>query len=579
MPETPSGSSYEEKPIRCPRLGGPVTFSYCKVENTGRPCSRALACWAVHFDVQAFFRKALTSEEFESCFSTTPAPKVATLIQLIDEARRRTEQEHTRHQHASEGESPRGSRVVPSRATVQHEHEIRHKMISRGLGPEVAEDFLHMVRLLRDKADAYIPLDTVATPDSSMILDPTGNPDEVRELQARGMRLLEKAAVIKLNGGRSTTMGGEVPKGILIAKNGRSYLDIIAGQIAGVRKQWGAAVPLLLMNSFFTHERTLEVIRDFSIPIGTFIQGQVPRLVEQTLIPLQTGTEQDWAPPGHGDVYRSLHRSGLLDKLLAEGRRWVFISNLDNLAAVLEPYILGLMEKESIEFLIEVTDRTDADRKGGTLVVRNGRLDLLEIAQVSPDQQDRFMDIGRFRVFNTNNVWVNLESLKETLAKGTLTLPVIQNRKTIAGITVIQLETAMGAAVDSFSTARGLRVGRDRFFPTKTVEDLFVLQSDACILDSMDRVQKNPLRPATLALRPKVTFAPDFCDSPLKMEPCFEDPASVSLVRAGSLEVKGKVYFERDVTIEGDVRIVAPENETVRITRGSVLRDQTYPED
>jgi len=81
-------------------------------------------------------------------------------------------------------------------------------MISRGLGPEVAEDFLQMVRLVRDKADAYIPLDSVATPDSSMILDPTGNPDEVRELHERGLRLLEKAAVIKLNGGRSTTMGG-----------------------------------------------------------------------------------------------------------------------------------------------------------------------------------------------------------------------------------------------------------------------------------------------------------------------------------------------------------------------------------
>jgi len=292
---------------------------------------------------------------------------------------------------------------------------------------------------------------------------------------------------------------------------------------------------------------------------------------------LSTGTDEDWAPPGHGDVYVSLLWSGLLEKLRAEGRRWAFISNLDNLAAHLDPWILGLIEKEGIEFLLEVTDRTLQDRKGGTLVVKDGGLYLLEIAQVSKDNRELFMDVNRFRVFNTNNVWVDLDALARVLSTKSLNLPIIQNHKTVAGTRVVQLETAMGAAIGSFDRSRGLRVGRDRFFPTKKVEDLFVLQSDACVLDSMFRLKKNPERPASLSYRPMVRFNPDFLDSPLHIPDRFEDPASVSLVAAESLSVSGNVFFERDVKIRGEVRVEASPGRTLTVPRGTVLVDGKYP--
>ena len=132
----------------------------------------------------------------------------------------------------------------------------------------------------------------------------------------------------------------------------------------------------------------MELVNRSDVSVLTFIQNQVPRLMEDTLAPLDTGTDHDWAPPGHGDVYGCLQRSGILEQLLADGRKWVFISNLDNLAAHLDPCILGLMDREGIEFILEVTDRTKLDRKGGTLVVRNNGLYLLEIGQVSEQETD-----------------------------------------------------------------------------------------------------------------------------------------------------------------------------------------------
>ena len=94
-----------------------------------------------------------------------------------------------------------------------------------------------------------------------------------------------------------------------------------------------------------------------------------------------------WYPPGHGDVYPSLKRSGLLDKFIKEGKEFIFISNIDNLGATVDVRILNLLlhpnnGQGSCDFLMELTDKTRADVKGGTLIRYEDRLQLLEIAQV-----------------------------------------------------------------------------------------------------------------------------------------------------------------------------------------------------
>ena len=454
---------------------------------------------------------------------------------------------------------------------------IIRKMAKRGLNDSEIDAFLRMVSRIDMMNSGYVPLSSTTRPSDEFIYDTELLRDAIPDYEARGKGLLSKSVIIKLNGGRSTSMGGLVPKGTIAAKNGRCYLDIIAGQIEAFRKYWKVDVPLILMNSFFTDPATREIIKSFKFEPITFIQHQVPRLRQDSLIPLGTDSDDDWAPPGHGDIYESIYRSGLLSKLLDAGKRWAFISNLDNLAATLEPWVIGLLDAHGIDFLLEVTDRTRADRKGGTLVLLNGKLDLLEIAQVDPRERDLFQDIDRFKVFNTNNVWINLESLADLLEKKTLTLPLIQNHKSIQGQRIIQLETAMGAAVGAFHQARGLRVGRDRFFPTKKVGDLFLLQSDVCILDQMDRLKANPMRPKSLPLRPRVFFDNDFLDYPHRMCERFEDPATISLVYADSFEVSGPVFFERNVRIEGQVAINANGLNGYRIQRGTVLRNRRYP--
>ncbi len=453
---------------------------------------------------------------------------------------------------------------------------IREKMAG-GMPSHVIERFLTMLYRVDRKPSRFVPLREVDVPDSEWILESAMDSGRLRELAKRGESLLNQVAMIKLNGGRSTTMGGDVPKGILEAKNGLSYLEIIVAQTRAIEQKWGIRVPLILMNSFFTHGPSMKLMERLDYPVWTFLQSQVPRLTRNTLAPLDTGTADDWAPAGHGEVYFALSESGMLDKLLRRGYRWVFISNVDNLAAAVEPWILGLLEADGIEFLMEIIDRAPEDKKGGTLVLKDGHPCLLEIAQVAPDEKKLFMDIERFRVFNTNNIWVDLMSLERVLADGSLQLPIIQNFKTIRETPIVQLETAMGAAIDCFPRSRGLRVNRDRFFPTKKAGDLFVLQSDACTLDGMGRIRRNPERSVSLSFMPRVSFSSDFLDTASRMSQRFEDPSSVSLLDAESLTVSGSVFFGRNVAIQGNVSIQSTEGQVFHIPDGTVLSDGTYP--
>jgi len=83
---TPPGEDYK---IRCPRLGHQITFSYCRTENRGLPCFKTLDCWFQHFEVENYLQDELSSEEWDKIFKTPPKPKMLSLVELIEQAKRR----------------------------------------------------------------------------------------------------------------------------------------------------------------------------------------------------------------------------------------------------------------------------------------------------------------------------------------------------------------------------------------------------------------------------------------------------------------------------------------------------------
>ncbi len=398
-----------------------------------------------------------------------------------------------------------------------------------------------------------------------------------------GEAALGQCAVVKLNGGLGTSMGLNSAKALLPARANHSFLDLIAQQVLYWRRQSGHALPLLLMNSFATESDSLRALDAYpDLPAGqhgvplSFLQHRVPRLDPETLQPVRWPDEprREWCPPGHGDLYTALVTSGLLETLLQHDVRYLFVANADNLGATLDLDILGFIASERIPFLMEVTERTAADRKGGHLARdQRGGLLLRESAQCPPDDLDHFQDIERHRYFNTNNLWLDLDALADAMHSrdGILGLPLMRNLKHVvpddpATPLVIQVETAMGAAINVFNNAQVVRVPRTRFAPVKTTSDLLVLWSDRYQLDRSGTVSPQTQRPIEVALDPRWYASIDAFRARF--------PAGApSLIDADMLSVSGDIRFSGDVTVRGTVRLRNDSNTTRVIAAGTCLED------
>lgn len=394
---------------------------------------------------------------------------------------------------------------------------------------------------------------------------------------------LARTVVIKLNGGLGTSMGMTAPKSLLEVKDGLTFLDITARQILDLRARTGARLPLVLMNSFATRDASLAALaRHEQLPVdgvpADFVQSKVPKLVAEDLSPVRWPADPrlEWAPPGHGDLYPSMLSSGMLQALLDGGYRYAFVANVDNLGALMEPRILAWFAREQIPFLMEVADRTQADRKGGHVARRpDGGLVLREVAQTREEDAAAFQDIERHRFFNTNTLWIDLHALRDVLQQreGVLGLPMIVNHKSVdpadSGSTaVLQLETAMGAAIDVFDGAQAIRVPRERFAPVKTTNDLLALRSDAYVLHEDGRIGVAAERDSAGA--PLVDLDPSHFKLLRDFDARFAAGAP-SLVACERLTVRGDVAFAADVTLRGDVTIEHCGRGQKRIEEGSLL--------
>jgi UTP--glucose-1-phosphate uridylyltransferase len=446
---------------------------------------------------------------------------------------------------------------------------------------------------MRDAGVAGVAIDTFAQLYERLAAGETGliAEDEIEPVESvpdadalpavDASELLDQAVVIKLNGGLGTSMGMTRAKSLLEAREGETFLDLIARQVLALRERSGARVPLVLMNSFATREDSLAALEHHpglsaDLP-ADFLQSKEPKVLAADLMPASwpANPELEWCPPGHGDLFVALQTSGVLEAMLHRGYRWAFVSSSDNLAAVLDPRILSWIADEQAPFVMEVADRTPADRKGGHIARRrsDGGLLLREIAQTPDADLDAFQDTSCHRYFNTNTIWFDLRAVGAELDRrgGVLGLPLIRNSKTLdpsdkTSPEVFQIETAMGAALDVIEGARALRVPRDRFTPVKTTNDLLALRSDAYEVAADGRVVLIAERAGS---PPDVDLDAEFFKLVADFEPRVAAGAP-SLRACRSLAVRGDVTFGAGVVVRGDVEIEA-HGGPVHLADGTVL--------
>jgi len=374
---------------------------------------------------------------------------------------------------------------------------------------------------------------------------------------------IKKVAIIKLNGGLGTSMGLEGPKSQLIVKDNLNFLEITCLQVERFRQKHGVNVPLIFMNSFNTNEATELNLKKLNFTNNNlplcFNENKSPKLKklisnsgEVTYVPAKYPENPDleWNPPGHADVYPSIYETGLLDQLISLDYEYLFISNIDNLGASLNYNIFEKYLKLNSDFVMEVAERTENDKKGGHLALKNDKLVLREVAQVDPEDEADFQNYQKYCFFNTNSIWIKATALKNLLdsTQGILDLPIIINEKNINPTDpnsekVIQLESAMGSAISLFRNPKTILVPPKRFIPVKNTNNLLYLLSDLVFMN--DDYELFPQRNLKIDLNPKFyKNVADFFEN-FKVIP--------SLKKCTSLKIENKKIFNSSEELVGDV--------------------------
>lgn len=447
------------------------------------------------------------------------------------------------------------------------------KMRDAGVAQQAIDVFSHYYRELENGATGLIPEDTIEPLTQIDSLDDVlVSPEQAREA-------LSRTVLIKLNGGLGTSMGMDKAKSLLPVRDGKTFLDLLVGQVEAARARYGVTLPLIFMNSFRTRSDTLEALAAHpgievdGLPLD-FLQNREPKLRADDLTPVtwQADPELEWCPPGHGDIYTALVASGVLDALLERGYRYAMTSNSDNLGAAPSAQIAGWFAASGAPYAPEMCRRTPADVKGGHLAVRkrDGRIILRDTAQTPAEEMHYFTDQFRHPFFHTNNLWFDLQVLRDTLVDrdGILGLPLIRNAKTVdpsdsSSTPVIQMETAMGAAVEAFEGARAIEVPRSRFLPVKTTNDLLLVRSDVYELNEDGLLQMVADQACTVSLDTR------YYKKIKDFEARF--PAGVPSIReARTFTVEGDWTFGQGVVATGDA-VVSQEGAPGAIADGTRL--------
>jgi UTP--glucose-1-phosphate uridylyltransferase len=451
--------------------------------------------------------------------------------------------------------------------------QARKKMEAAGVDPVAIDVFAHYYRLVESGETGMVPEATIEPLDMPALADV-----DVSDEAARSA--IGTTVVIKLNGGLGTSMGMDRAKSLLEVRDGLSFLDVIARQVLAVRERYDARLPLIFMDSFRTSEDTMAALAAYpdlavdGLPLE-FLQNKEPKLRADDLTPVTWESDPDleWCPPGHGDIYTALRGTGLLQRLIDAGYKRAFVSNSDNLGAVPDPRVAGWFAESGAPFAIEAVRRTPSDRKGGHFATRksDGRIVLRETAQTLDEDKEALADLSRHRFTSTNNLWFDLEAMSDELDRrdGILGLAMIKNTKTVdpsdpSSPEVIQIETAMGAAIEVFEGATTIEVGRDRFVPVKTTNDLLVLRSDCYELGEGHVLRQRPER------LPFVDLDTQFFKLVGDFDRRFPEGVP-SVRRATSLVVHGDWTFGKDVTVLGEVELDPPADGSGRVEPGSTL--------
>lgn len=367
---------------------------------------------------------------------------------------------------------------APLSTQVAHlPEDIRKTLADHGFQ---LERFLRLSgRLTGDVSHSNFVTGEITPPDEGDIgeMPAPGSPESER-LERLGVEALKagQCAMVVLAGGMATRMGGVV-KALVEALPGQRFLDLRLNESKALERRSGQRVPLWLMTSDATDAAIREALGDRVDPdyLDTFVQELSPRLTPDGALFFDDNNQPSLHAPGHGDLPDALKRSGLLQRFIARGGKYVTLTNIDNLGASLDPRIIGYHIDHGKPLTCEVVDKVGTD-KGGIPVRLDGKPVVLEEFRI-PDT----FDPASVRVFSTNTFHINAAALLEPNLDWTY----FTVEKKVKGTAAIQFERLLGELTSALDTQflRLPRTGAEsRFLPVKDYAELETRQGEITLV-------------------------------------------------------------------------------------------------
>lgn len=331
---------------------------------------------------------------------------------------------------------------------------------------------ISLSRALADKAALFaknkLTGEVIPPRDEELATLPARDSEEGRRLVELGQGAIDRGelAFCVLAGGMATRMGGVV-KALVEAFDQKTFLDLRLAENKSAGARAKSPVPLWLMTSEATDKAIREALAARSAPshVEVFMQDLGLRLTPEGSIFIEDDGDPSVYATGHGDFLDALRRTPLLDQFVARGGKTVWIANLDNLGASIDPLVLGCFLDSKKEVMVEVCEKAKGDR-GGIPVRAQGKLQVVEEYRLP----DGFSG-DSVRVFNTNTFLVSANAL----AKLDMPSSYYAVEKKVEGRVAIQFERLL-QELTAFLDAGYVIVPREgsasRFLPVKDHDEL-----------------------------------------------------------------------------------------------------------
>ena len=480
---------------------------------------------------------------------------------------------------------------APPTQMAQLTEPLSHEeFIKRGMSLKDASRFIRVrERFLQKKPTQWSKI--VPPEDDFDLCDEIPDIDQNEFLQCK--KQLSELIILQFNGGTGIEMGYSGPKSAMAlgkqipqdsGKADDEFVDnplsCILQHIHLTNKAWGVDIPLFLLNSPATHDATVKLLEKSpyheKVRVFHLIQTIFPVCDDQNLKPIPDSTADlsGWYPTGSGEAFKLIIESPAYQRLKNEGKKYLFMSNIENLGRAIEPKILNYFATSQSSACLEVTDRLSVDSYGGILVQHQNtnEIGIIEVNQIPYQMRDNFSAID-YPYYNTNNIWVKLDALEACFRDKEPETNLHIKAAYVGKVRGLRIENPASQTVFAMDDVRILVVPRSRYVKIVNTEDLLAIQSNIYNLEH-GVIQMNKARvPATT---PMIKLGDAVSKQYFKLIHEYQKriKSIPNCLELEHLTISGDVTLGANVTLKGTVIIVAEKGSRIDIPNGTTLENK-----